>query len=288
MNSKYLPSRMFMIRIVVVVAIIAIVFGVTKIVKYFKNKPNSKTPMKVLVKDIVQKDSNSNGIADWEEYLWGLDPNKNGDSNKEFIMAKKKTLSENNSLYSEEGKMKENEILSREFFTVIMSLLQSGNLDENSISEVSNTIGKKIEATPIEDIYTKDMLVIKNTEDSDIAYFEAFQKLTDKYSHADIGSELTIIAQGLSKNDPQALYATRTIADAYRSFGKEIIKIPVPNSISLGSLKLANDYEKTAQSIEGLTQILDDPIIGMKALINYKKYSDAIISDLDIISGNLN
>lgn len=288
MNREYLPSKIFMIRIAIILVIIATFFGISKIYKYFKNKSNDEVPVKVLVKDIVQKDSNNNAIPDWEEFLWGLNPEKDGQGNKEIIMQKKQALAEkDNSLFSGESKTKENEVLSKEFFSIIMSLLQSGNLDQNSMAEISKIIGEKIESAPTPDIYTKSMLTIRNNEGSDIAYFEKFQKLTDKYTDADIGSELTIIAQGLLKNDPQALYATKTIALAYRSFGAELIKIPVPEYFSAGHLSLANDYEKTAQSIEELVQILDNPMVGMRGVINYKKYSDAIISDLKNISDNL-
>jgi hypothetical protein len=277
-----------MIRIAIILVIIATFFGVSKIYKYFKNKSNDEAPVKVLVKDIVQKDSNNNGIPDWEEFLWGLNPEKDGQGNKEIIMQKKQALAEkDNSLFSGEGKTKENEMLSKEFFSIIMSLLQSGNLDQNSMTEISKIIGEKIESAPIPDVYTQNMLKIKKGGGSSLAYIDDFQKLTDKYENSDMGSELSIVAQGLSKNDPQALYAVKTIASSYRSFGQELIKIQVPESIFQGHLSLANDYEKMAQSIEGLSQILDDPMTGMRALINYKKYSDSVLSDLDNISSNL-
>jgi len=60
-----------------------------------------------------------------------------------------------------------------------------------------------------------------------LSYLEKFSKLLDKYANADMGSELMIVAQGISNNDPQALKAVGTIATAYRSFGEELTKIPV-------------------------------------------------------------
>jgi hypothetical protein len=52
-------------------------------------------------------------------------------------------------------------------------------------------------------------------------------------------------------------------------------------------LGAANNYEKTGQTIKDLAKILSDPIVGMKALINYKKYNDALASDLEKISETL-
>ncbi len=176
----------------------------------------------------------------------------------------------------------ENEILSREFFATIVSLQQSGELNEESIKALSEAIGQKIEVTPIPDTYTENDLIVKGDGiEANKSYIDAFSKLVTKYEDADIGSELILISQGLGGNDPQALIATRTVASSYRSFGKDLINIPAPSSIASIHLSLANNYEKNAQSIEGLTMMLSDQIIGMRSLLNYKQYNDALVSDIE-------
>ena len=84
--KKYLPSKKFTAVILFIVVIIVLFFTVKSIVKFFHNRALSKgqpIPVSVTVETIVQKDGNDNGIADWEEYLWGLNPNRNGEKNKE-------------------------------------------------------------------------------------------------------------------------------------------------------------------------------------------------------------
>jgi hypothetical protein len=237
----------------------------------------------------VQKDSNNNGIPDWEEILWGLDPSKNGPSNKEFITAKQEALSKENGASVSSTNKTDNELLSQEFFATIMSLEQTGNLDDASMQSISDAIGQKIIADPIADVYTKDMLIVKTTTTSSaVKYYQDLKNLLTKYKDKDIGNELTFIAQGVQNNDPQALYLAGTIADQYKSFANELIKIPVPEAFAPKDLSLANDYDKVSQSITGLTQIISDPITGMKALINYKKYSDALVADITYFSDNFN
>lgn len=243
--------------------------------------------MELTIGTIIQKDSNKNGIADWEEYLWGLNPEKNGKENKEFIENKKKELEKSGviKIADDSAKITENELLSREFFATIVALQQTGELNTDSIQTVSDAIGRKIDITNIPDKYTSNLLKIQN--DSLIAnttYRDNFGKLVTKYQDADIGSELTFIVQGLGNKDPSALYAAQTVASAYKSFGNDLMKIPVPKSLSAVQLSLANNYEKTGQSIEDLSKMLSDPIIGMGAIVNYKKYSDATVSDLEKLS----
>jgi hypothetical protein len=291
MRKEYLPSKQFMVRTGVLIAGIVVIFSIYKISVYFKNKSDQKdATMPLNVKDIVQKDSNKNGIPDWEETLWGLDPQGDGPSNKEFISIKKQALTPPEEIgdKNDEKPLSENENLSREFFAVIMSLQQTNNLDSISMQAIADAIGKKIVASSLADIYIRSMLTIKETtSESTSNYFDSFKNLTLAYKDKNIGDELIFIAEALQNNDPQALEVVKTVATAYRSFGKELVKIPVPVKFAGTHLSLANNYEKTAQSIEGLAHILTDQITGMKALINYKKYSDALVADIKFLSDNL-
>jgi hypothetical protein len=289
--NQYLPSKQFIIKTTIIVVLIMAIWGIGKVIKIFKKNNTEKTMQnKVLVKDVVQKDSNTNGIPDWEESLWGLDPNKDGESNKQIIESKREELSRSSENYIIEGPTpsKETEDLSKEFFSVIISLQQTGNLDDNAIQAISKAIGEKITATPIKDTYTENMLTIKTTNEKSVSdYYDAFKKLSDKYSDKDIGNELIFISQGLKNNDPKAVSVVGSIAESYRLFGQELIKIPVPESISEYHLNLANNYEKVSRSIIDLMQILSEPILGMKALINYKNYTDDLVLNIEDISDNL-
>lgn len=287
--KKYLPSKNFTVVVLFLALILGLFFGIRQTVSYFKNRKINKDGkvVEVTVGGIIQKDSNNNGIADWEEYLWGLNPNKNGEENKAFILEKKKSLLQNSEIMSPDDSalITENEMLSREFFATIISLQQTGNLNEESLKSLSEAIGEKIETKPIEDIYTlREVTLAKDSESTNRNYRDSFASLVTKYENSDIGSELILISQGIGNNDPQALFAAKTVASAYRSFGKELLTISTPGAIGKIHLSLANNYEKTAQSIEGLTQILIDPIIGMRAIINYKQYTDAIVFDIEKIS----
>lgn len=289
MKKEYLPSKQFIIRLVILVIIIGGAFSVYKLVQYFRNRSGEKAPTKLVVKDIVQKDSNKNGIPDWEESLWGLDPSKDGVSNKEFILAQRAILSkdENRSLDNDSAPVNDNEAMSREFFAIIMSLQQTGNLDDASLKAISDTIGEQIVATPIPDIYKKTSLVIKaDGEQARDAYFANLKDILLKYQNKDIGNELTFISQGIEKNDPQAIEIAKGIGESYKSFGRDLVKISVPNSLAQAHLNLANNYEKTGRSIDEMVKVLSDQMAGMKGLINYNKYSDDLVVNMQELSDN--
>lgn len=283
--KKYLPSQKFITIVLFIITLIIVFSSIKNIVKYIRNNNENNSNLGIInVSSLIQKDSNNNGIADWEEYLWGLNPSINGIKNKEFIINKKKELEQKGLISNPEDEkvITNDELLSRQFFATIISLQGTGQLNDESIKSLSDSIGQQIKAVDIPDVFNKEMLIIKkDSDENDSSYIISFSALVDKYKNRNIGSELTIIAQGIVDNDPQALYTAKTIADAYREFSKELIKIPVPSSAALIHLKIANDYEKIAQSIEGL---VENPLIGMSALLTYKKYTDDFEIDLDKMS----
>ena len=291
--EKYLPSKKFIASFLVIVILVSFFFTIKGVFVLFKDKKvltNKGQQTQVAVGALIQQDSNSNGIPDWEEYLWGLNPKINGESNQQFILSKKTALAKSGDMVvsDDSQKITDNEILSQQLFATLVSLQQTGQLDDNALKTINESISKNAIAVDLSDVYSSSMLkVTDDSEASKKAYFDALQSLIKKYQGYNIGDELTIIIQGLSNKDASALYAASTIGDAYRLFGKDFAKIPVPKSLADTHLSVANNYEKVGQSIIGLTKMLTDPMLSMKAIINYKKYSEELSSGLDKISSAL-
>lgn len=278
-KREYLPSDAFIARIIIIAILISIIVGLYYLGGFVVQKIKNRKS-KVNIGEIVMKDSNDNGIADWEESLWGLDPTSHGSKNKEIILAKKKELSMG---IDGAGKpLTESEKMAGEFFALVSSLQESGNLNEESIGLIADAISEKAVAIPIPNLYIQNSIKTVNTTPSSIkTYYGAFKKLGLAYKDSDIGEELIFIAQGADNNDTQALYAAKTIALAYKSFARELVDIPVPTSLSETVLDLANNYYKTGASIEEMTKLADDELAGMRGLVNYNQYSSALIANLE-------
>lgn len=281
MSQSYLPSKQFRARLVLILILVAIVLLITKVTPIIRNKlKKTSVEQSLLVTDMVAQDSNSNGIADWEEALWGLDPKGDGAENKAFIVSKKKNLEDGDP--TNDGELSANDKLAREFFALVVSLKQNGNLNEQSIQNLSNLVGQKVVATPIEDAYTKDMMTTKATTSVSIKeYYTKFRALANNHKTNGIGDELGIISQILTKGDKESVANVKRIANEYRAFGQDLLQIPVPSSLADTQFKLANLYEKNAETIEGMAKMLENPIEGMSSLVRYKKYNDELIKTLE-------
>lgn len=287
--KKYLPSKNFISFILLIIIIVLIFFvgkGVISLVKNRERNGGAKQPEIVSIKEIIDEDDNNNGIPNWEEYFWGLDPKKDGKKNKEFVLAKRELANQGNNSETngEPVVLTENEALSRDFFVAILALSEEGLLDENSINTIAETMGKKVVAEPIEDKYTMDNVFIEKdpSVDSVLDYMTKITDLFEKYSkEKDLGEEIKIVALGVGDSDTVAMRAVKTIAEGYRLLGQDVIKLPVIEGLATIHLEIANNCEKVAVSIEGIAEGLINPDKALRALINYQKYYNSLINNLN-------
>lgn len=278
--KQYLPSPEFRKKAIIIIVLLFIVFLIAEVVPSVReNLKERRLEKTLLVKDLVTQDQNKNGIQDWEEALWGLDPNADGASNKEYILAKKNLLNKDGIPDSE---LTENDKMSREFFALVVSLQQSGNLNNESMKVLANDVSKGVTSNEIADIYTDKMIKTENTTPATLRrYYTDLQKISKAYQNKGIGEELALIGQAIANNDHQALRLAILTATDYRNFGIDLMNISVPTSLVTLHLELANNNEKTAISLEGMSIMLDNPVGGIASFIKYKKYNDSLVATLD-------
>lgn len=284
-NKKYLPSEKFIIRIVIIIIGITFVLGIYELSRFLINKIKKEGRQSIkslLISDQIEKDSNNNGIPDWEESLWGLDPKKNGRENREIILDKKSALSPSQKNIS----VSDNEMLAREFFAVISSLTEEGNIDNVTLEEINSGVSKTIEPPILPDVFTRDMVnIVEDTPANIDIYLEKLISITKKYEESDdVGKELVFISQGILNQSEEAMYAAKLVSNSYQLLGIDILNIPTPTSIVNISLEIANICYKQSISINGMSQTIEDPIIGMQSLLNYKKYHDMLLKNIKNIS----
>lgn len=283
MPKNYLPSKIFIINTFIILAVVVFVFIFIKI-KPFLVGITLRSKKDLTIKELVIKDSNTNGIPDWEETLWGLDPTKNGDENRTIILAKKAELNKKNGNSDSDKPLTKNEVLSRELLTLVVSLKQTNSLTPEAQDLIADEIGKQVIVAEPADLYTKkDIHSVLTTTTTTKAYRADLKKINDKYFDQDIGGELPLIAQALDNKDSQALKLLLDTGDAYKNFGEDLTKINVPSSLVEQNIILANAYNNTGEAILSMKDMIDDPLSGMRAIVQYKKYYDVIVSDIENI-----
>jgi hypothetical protein len=287
--KKYLPSKNFISLVLLIITFVLIFFigkGLISLIKNRERKDGAKEPEIVSIKEIIDEDDNNNGIPNWEEYFWGLDPKKDGKKNREFVLAKRELANQNtgNEVKGEPVVLTENEALSRDFFVAMLALSEKGILDEESINAMSETVGQKVIAEPIADKYTMQQILIQKetTIETIQSYYQKITSLIKKYNNEkDLGKEITLMSISISSNDRHAMLTVRSIVQAYRDLAQELLAIETLDILAESHLQMINSCEKIAESIEGLILSEDDSLVGLKSLINYKRYSEEFLSVFD-------
>ncbi len=273
--KKILPSKKFVIAIgttilvLVVILFLSSIFGTEKV---FDSKLTN-SPMKAggTVGDIITRDSNSNGISDWEETLWGLEPTADGIENKKIIDAKK--LAQNVPIISEKNEeVSATEEFSQDLLATIIALKQSGSLTEGAINDLAESISGSVDAKhanvrtyALSDMHTTNAVGAKQK------YYKALKAVVDSYKDVDLGNELSIIATGLGTGGPGQLKLLDPYISAYSNLSKQILALETPTEIAPSALVLVNTSAVMGGALGQIENFYKDVLSGMVGLDDYTK-----------------
>lgn len=287
---KYLPSKNFVLTMgsfVFVLGIVFLIFFLFSKKESFTKKDNNVLKIEnQTIADFVKKDTDLDGIADWEEALWGTNKNKqrtfNDIPDAIYIENKKKELNIEQKLTDTTST--ETDKFAREFFTAYTALKSSGEIDEATINSFSNALGQKIANPNLIDKYTENDVKINPIDNisEKNKYYENIKKHFDIYRNVGLGKELEIINSGLIANGSTGENINEeklmNIAKAYKEFSINVMETSVPQSLLIYHLKIANNSNNLSISVPNMAKVINDPIIGLSGLSQYQKYSDELVS----------
>ena len=295
--QKYLPSKKFAIItsvIIVLAVLIFIIFFMPSSGENFSITGNkNNTALKVenpTLPDLIQRDTDGDGVPDWEEALWGTDPHKkitfNDTPDATYIENKKKELKIEGNVIADATKLTETEKFAREFFTSYSAMKSSGQIDQNTINDFSSALGQNIIDPTLVDRYTETDAKINSIDNpaSKQKYYWGVKALFKKYQSAGLGNELDLVSQALASNSADGTSSNTSqydklpaIASAYQNFAQKVMGLSVPQSLVTYHLRIANSANNVGISVSGMGKIAADPIVGLSGLSQYQKYSDDLV-----------
>ncbi len=222
------------------------------------------------VKDLVNQDSNGNGIADWEESLWGLDPKGDGAKNKSIIDQKK--AAGNLVPASGTNPLNETDKFSQGLLSTIIALNQSGSLTPEAIARISETVSKNINVkhANIATYSIAGLATVSPSASARTAYEAKVRSIISPYDDLALGSELSIIESGLTnEGGAETLAKLQPYADAYADIGTKLMALKTPSDIAFTALDMANSAALMSAVIPQIENIYTDAITGMIGIGDY-------------------
>jgi hypothetical protein len=287
--KKYLPSKRFVYVILSFIGVCIFIFIISTLIfgkSSFLNSKNNKdlTTQNLTINELLQKDSDGDGVMDWEEGLWGTDPYKTktfeDTPDKEYIKAKRDALKTPDATGISTD-LTETDKFAQQFFASLAALKQSGQLNDAAIKNIATSLGESIADPTLINAYTMQNIEITTTdnETTQEKYYLEAGNLFEKYKEKGIGSELeitgTLVASGSNtENENRLAY----IANAYQEYAQKMLAISVPESLSSYHLKIINSSNNIGIAIRSMQKIANDPVTGLSGVSQYQKYSEELIA----------
>lgn len=297
--KKYLPSKKFTYFVltfiglgIFVFIISTLLFGKSSFLS--KESQNKLTTQKLTINELLQKDSDGDGVLDWEEGLWGTDPSNtktfNNTPDAEYVNSKREALQTPGGNGLDNSSLSETDKFAQQFFASIAALKQNGQMDADTIKNISTSLGQTIVNPTIIDEYSNNDAKISTSDDGtkQKTYYSTIKKLFENYSKKGLGDEAEITGILANSNitaEEKTKYTNQLsqIANAYQEYAQKVIETQVPGSLISYHLAIANSANNTGIAVRNMTKVTDDPIVGLSGLSQYQKYSEELISSV----GNL-
>ena len=258
----------------------------------------------VAIGDLVNKDTDKDGILDWEEPLWGLDPTKieTTPGVPDSSVIKKLRAEQGFEISTTEGivenyseNLTETEKFSREFFSTAAALSQSGVTDQETMDQIGVALAEKIQnSSPRKIFQLLDIKAINNNSAQTIETYasslnNAYVKNPIKGNVVDILEKFIIDENNV---DGSVLEELDPIIKQTQNLINEVLKINVPESLTLQHLDFLNAMERVVENISNIRLYNSDVVLALGGISQYDKNTILLESALknlsDAISQKLN
>ncbi len=246
-----------------------------------------------ILKEKSEEDQDYDGLANWEEALWGTDVNnpdsdhdgtKDGDEAKNgrnpAVAGPNDKVNVGQSATTESALQAKPEVqldntetgkIGRDLFASYMKAKQSGKPLDSSMEEqiiqqalldksLTNT-AKKYLANQVGISLTDDIRSYGN--DLGLAFYAGASSETI--------SEAEIVQKALTEKSPEELNKLDPIIKKYEATLNALTSVQTPKNYVAPQVDLLNAMSSVTADIKGFKKIFEDPAIGVVSLANYQK-----------------
>ncbi|MBI5005400.1 MAG: hypothetical protein HZC03_02255 [Candidatus Lloydbacteria bacterium] len=252
---------------------------------------NSSTTQAQL-NSIAQKDTDHDGLFDWEEALWKTDPNNpdtdgDGTNDGDEVRLKRNPLvpGPNDALPDDflqkkisgdttDETLTQTQLFTRDLISTYLKLKQSDQFTPDNQKKlvdafVEEAASRKTEMT----VHIASELAIEESAGiiSVSQYAQGIETAMRKsFTYSFFGEELTVLRDIVQKKDSRSEAVFGEAEKAYRNFAALLLKMKVPRSIAKSHMALINSSLVIAQNFSDIQKLATDPL---QALIGIKKYT---------------
>jgi hypothetical protein len=248
----------------------------------------------LLLKEYAAKDSDGDGLPDWEEALYGTDPNNphsisptltDGQEVAEGLI-KPKFMTETPSSLTPASTLSGQaaaapNTLTDQFTQSLMSqfMTQSANnggaqmSDEDVTTFAETALQNFAQNNEHQNAYTQSQLKVSGSGPAALRAYAAAMEQAFKIQSDAIDSnesELDYFSNAVEKNDPSQLIQVAAIGKTYSAIGPAIMQVEVPTEAQYAHLEIANATSRLGADITDMSTMESDPLRAYLGLVQYQ------------------
>lgn len=302
--AKFLPSKYFrgvLLSLVFVFVLVGASYALAQ--KKNTDRADSKTSellaegvtQNSLYNLVAEKDEDNDGLKDWEENLWGTDPNKadsdfDGTPDGEEVTSNRNPAlagpdDQLNINISVDGKtpiitdekLTETDILARNAFVKYLEAKQGGNeITAETSSAIASSVIKQGAIKISGRLYADSDIIISNNNDQKSLreYGMKMGAVILKYP-APAENEIEILKRALEENSPNELKKIDKIIFNYEHTLADALLVSVPKESVSIHLTVLNRLSDMVAILKAFRGVFDNPATGLSA---YGSYPQAVSS----------
>jgi hypothetical protein len=237
--------------------------------------------------DIISRDTDQDGLPDWEEHIYGSDPintdsDLDGTPDGQEIREGRDPAKKNTAGEVKEPNDKLKVIQDPHFATSSTDIL---GLKKEFFAKFLTVRGEEIRATTYRDLIKgldvkkftvknqlADLIITSNNDAESLrTYGNMFGTFIIKYTERTHRTEEEILADGMKATDDMILRELQLPAISYRNFSLDLKSLQVPSGLAQSHLLIVNGYEGMSKGLLGLKEMHANPINGGAGYQAYTK-----------------
>ncbi|MFA6520122.1 MAG: thrombospondin type 3 repeat-containing protein [Candidatus Paceibacterota bacterium] len=249
--------------------------------------------------ELVSKDTDGDGIADWEETLWGTDPTKTettpgtrDDVTISKLRAEQEASTPGTSDTSQDTEnLTQTDQFSRELFSTIVATTQSGAMDQATVDKITDSLAEKVQNVAPKKVFVMSDLKIVNKNDVqafvtyNTALTAVYQKYKMDYTVLDVLQKFIIDENNV---DVTVLKELNPIITNTNKMIDALVKISVPSSVSAIHLSVINSLERLVENLSAIKLFDTDVIVALGGISQYEKNAAKLESDSNNLANAIN
>ena len=245
---------------------------------------------------IIAKDSDDDGLKDWEESLWKTDPKnpdsdgdgtpdgqevrENRDPSKPAPGDEMQNIDKTQKQLEKKEKTLTQSVVSQ-YITAYSSINQDGITDDSVLSGLKKDIAAEIDSkvlnTNTQKYTESDLIIIPDNVLSVENYRKKLQDILDKYKK-ESQNDIYIVNDALKAQDSAILKKLDKSILTYKNIVKDLLLMEVPERSVQAHLNVINAYSSLVTSVENMKFVLSDPITGLAGIAQYKMNVKKLLS----------